>query len=288
MNRNRHLSTLVVFCILLAPSRILLTLPSKEIMWQSFQHPEDSNVSSSAQQNKSNPSVERANTIINKSLMAYGGEAKILSRKDLTYEYLVETVDGTTSKPITMRTFFKDDSYFRSEVMGDSLSALTILSGDKGWVKVGDTTLSLARKEIDPVKSGMIAQLRPDLLLLIFAKRRYTGSIEENDHNLDQVEISGFVDAEYVRGRLSFDVNTALIYKYEYEIERDLAKGKGIVRGEERYLQYKENDGFKFPVEIISRQGRKASRLSVRRVDFSSVLNERLFQDPSADTANSK
>jgi hypothetical protein len=233
------------------------------------------------QANATNPSVERANAIVQKAIIAHGGETKILAVKDATYEYLVESVGDPPSKPITIKTFFKDDSFFRSEASGDNLDAITILNGDRGWLKVGDTTLTLARKEVDPLKTSMITQLRPELLLLVFPKRRYTGRIDENNRNLDQVEVSGFVGVEYVRGRLSFDTATSQLYKYEYEIERESPKGKGIVKGEETYLRYGEKDGLKFPEEVLSRQVKKASRLKIRNVDFTSPIRADLFQDPN-------
>jgi len=248
---------------------------------QSFAVP----VSSAAVQDAhSNPSVEKASAIVQKAIVAHGGETKILSVKNATYEYQVQSVGDSpdaASKPITIKTFFKDDSFFRSEASGDNLDAVTILNGDKGWLKVGDTTLTLTSKEIDPLKTSMITQLRPELLLLVFPKRRYTGRIEENDRSLDQVEISGFVGVEYVRGRLSFDAATSQLYKYEYEIERESPKGKGIMKGEERYLKYGEKDGMKFPEEILSRQVRKSSKLKVTKVDFSAPLSDDLFRDPN-------
>jgi hypothetical protein len=236
---------------------------------------------SSVQENKLNSATERADKLIRKSLEAYGGESKVLSVKNVTYQYRVESLGDPPSKPIGVKTYFKNESFFRSEAKGENLDAITILNGEKGWVKVGDTTLSLPKKEIDPLRRGMIAQLRPDLLLLSFAKRRYTGRTEEDQQNLDQVEISGFIGGEYVRGRLSFDVNTALIYKYEFEIERDLPKGRGIVKGEEKYLRYGEKNSFKFPLEIVSKQGRKVSKLTIDEVVLDSSLSEALFQDPS-------
>jgi hypothetical protein len=97
---------------------------------------------------------------------------------------------------------------------------------------------------------------------------------------LDLVEVSGFLAGEYVRGRLSFDSSTHLIYKYEFEIERELPKGKGIVAGEEKYVRYMETEGLKVPAEVASRQGRKTSRLTVSHVSFANVLDPALFQDP--------
>ena len=291
MMHSVHFQNMALFWVLVGPNRAVLPLPSKATHEYSVYSLKNSTLSVPpflTQKDQANPSIERAETIFRKSLQAYGGEARILSVKDATYEYVVDDMENSTTKPIRVKTYFKSESYFRSEVNGDNLDAVTIQNGEKGWVKVGDTTLTLTRKEIDPLKTEMIAQLRPDLLLLYFPKRRYSGQAQENNRILDQVEISGFIGGEYVRGRLSFDANTDLVYKYEFEIERDSSKGKGIVKGEEKYLQYREANGFKFPIEIISKQGRKVSKLTVGQVDFTSVLNENLFRDPGPPPATTK
>jgi outer membrane lipoprotein-sorting protein len=231
-------------------------------------------------QAKSNPASEKAEEILQKSLLAYGGESKILSLTDGSYEYQVESGGTSPTKPITVRTYFKGQEYFRTEASGDNLDAVTVLNGDQGWVKVGDTSLTISRKEINPMKSGMVVQLRPDILLLSFPKRRFTGQVEEDGRSLNQMEVSGFIEGEYVRGRLSLDAATNLIYKYEYEIERELPKGKGIVKGEERYLRYAEKEGFKYPAEVVSKQAQKTSRLKLLSVSFNSMLSDDLFQNP--------
>jgi hypothetical protein len=231
------------------------------------------------------PTVDLAEAVVKKALMAYGGEAKILSFKDATFHYQVETLEVPDIKPVQMKAYFKDASYFRSEASGGGTDAVTILNRDKGWVKVGDTTLSLSQKSVDPLKSAIISQLRPDLLLVSFQKFRYGGKGEEDGRKLDLVEVSGFLAGEYVRGRLSFDSSTHLIYKYEFEIERDLPKGKGIVAGEEKYVRYMETEGLKVPAEVSSRQGRKTSRITISRVSFVDVLDAALFQDPTPAAA---
>jgi hypothetical protein len=130
-------------------------------------------------------------------------------------------------------------------------------------VKVGDTTLSLSQKSVDPLKSAIISQLRPDLLLVSFQKFRYGGKAVEEGRKLDLVEVSGLLSGEYVRGRLSFDSSTHLIYKYEFEIERELPKGKGIVAGGEVSPLY----GGGGP----QGSGRRASRQSRRPLDSPSA-----------------
>ena len=235
----------------------------------------------------SNPPAGKIDELFQQSASAYGGETKILSLQDGCFDYQVVTLGTAGAKPITVNACFKTDNFFRSEAKGDNLEAVTILNGDHGWVKVGDTILSLSRKEIEPVRIGMVVQLRPDLLLVSFPKRRYTGQIQEGGRTLELVEVSGFLAGEYVRGRLSFDLATHLIYRYEYETERESSSGKGVLKGEERYTRYEDKGGLKIPVEILSTQGSKTSRLSLKSVRFDPNLDPGLFQDPSGPSGDS-
>lgn len=280
-SRLRSLFRLSATC--LCQANLLLVVPdiNPELHWPSRPKLPVSSLSRFSQARPGNPAVEIAEALVRKSIAAYGGESKIVSFKDATFQYQVESLGDPGSKPIQVKTYFKDTAYFRSEVSGANADAVTILNRDKGWVKVGDTTLSLTKKNLDPLKTGMISQLRPDLLLLAFQKFRYAGKAEEEGRKLDQVDISGFVGGEYIRGRLSFDAQTSLIYKYEFEIERELPKGRGIVDGEEKYIRYLDADGLKVPAEVASRQGRKVSRIIVNQVNFSSVLSQSLFEDPT-------
>ena len=249
-------------------------------------HPETSQVRFAPRfravaQQRPSQADDLAEAVVRRALKAYGGETKILSFKNATFHYQVEGAETSPAKPVQMKAYFKESIYFRSEAFGEGTEAITILNRDKGWVQVGDTTLSLSQKSVDPLKTAIISQLRPDLLLVSFQKFRYAGKALEEGRKLDLVEVSGLLAGEYVRGRLSFDSKTHLICKYEFEIERELPKGKGIVAGEEKYVRYMEVEGLKVPAEVASRQGRKTTRLTVSQASFVNVIDPALFQDPS-------
>lgn len=232
--------------------------------------------------------AERAEGIVRKSLAAYGGENKSLSFKNATLEYAIQAMGEPTSKPLLVKTYFKDSDFFRSDVIGEKTNTVTILNHDKGWLKIDDTVLSLTKKNLEPLKAEVISQLRPDLLLLAFQKFRYFGRAEEDGHKLDEVDIAGFLGGEYTRGRLSFDLSTSLVYKYEFESERESESGKGIFHGISKYMEYREDEGLKIPVEIESTQGGKVSKIKVSQIDLKTVLDERLFSDPSQPAPNAK
>ena len=235
----------------------------------------------------SSPPAEKSDELFRQSAEAYGGESRILSLQDGCYDYQVQTVGTSGEKPIDLKACFKTDTLFRSEAKGDGLEAVTIINGNNGWVKVGGSVLSLPRKEIDPVRIGMVVQMRPDVLLVSFPKHRYTGQAREEGKVLDLVEVSGFLAGEYVRGRLSFDSATHLISRYEYETEKDSPKGKGILKGEERYVRYEDKGGLKIPAEVLSTQGQKTSRLILNSVQYDPNLDPGLFQDPSGSPSDS-
>jgi hypothetical protein len=232
--------------------------------------------------------AERAEGIVRKSLTAYGGENKSLSFRNTTLEYQVQAMGEPSSKPLLVKAYFKDSDFFRSDVIGEKTNTVTILNHDKGWLKIDGTVLSLTKNNLEPLKAEVISQLRPDLLLLAFQKFRYYGRAEEDGHQLDEVDITGFLGGEYTRGRLSFDLSTHLVYKYEFESERESATGKGIFHGISKYMVYRGEEGLKIPVEIVSTQGGKVSKIKVGQIDLKTVLDESLFSEPSQPAPNAK
>ncbi len=228
-----------------------------------------------------NPAIEKAEKILRKSLDAYGGEDKILGMKDASYEYKVQMVDDTENEAVVTKSFFKGDTQFKSEVDQKNQSAITVLNGEKAWAFVGGTTIPLAKSAVAAMKNNLVIQVRPDLLLLSFPKHRFTVRTEQNQRSLDLIEVSGFLGGEYVRGRIAIDAATQLIYRFEYELEREFPQGKGIMKGEEQYLSYQLIQGLQVPGEIISKQGQKVSRLKLQSARFNSSLDDSVFAEPA-------
>lgn len=228
-----------------------------------------------------NPAIEKAENILKKSLDAYGGEEKILGIKDASYEYRVQLVDDTENEAVLTKSFFKGDTQFKSEVGQKNQSAITVLNGENAWTMVGGTKISLAKSAITAMKNNLVIQVRPDLLLLSFPKHRFTVRTEQNQRSLDLIEVSGFLGGEYLRGRIAVDASTQLIYRFEYELEREFPHGKGIMKGEEQYLSYQLIQGLQVPSEIISRQGQKVSRLKLQSARFDLPLDDSFFAEPA-------
>ena len=226
--------------------------------------------------------------LVERSLRAYGGEAKILALSSFLFEYQVQSRSQPDSEPLSAKVYFNDTGQFRSEVRDGDLKVVTVLSGNRGWVEVAGTLLARPVKELSPLRNETLSLLRPDLLLLIFSRYRQSGRITEDGRSLDQLEVSGFVDGEYIRGRLSISVETSLIEKYQYEIERATGSGTGIFRGEARYLEYGEIQGFRSPTKILSRKMGVTSQITVTAATLGQPIDPDLFRKTEAPSGKGK
>ena len=224
------------------------------------------------------PAVGRGQALVERSLRAYGGEARILSLSSFVFAYRIRSRSRPDSKPLLAKVYFNDSDQFRSEVQDGDLKVVTVLSGNRGWVEVDGTMMSRPAKELSPLRNETLSLLRPDLLLLIFSRYRYRPRITEKGRSLEQLEVAGFVDGEYIRGRLSINPDTGLIEKYQYEIERATGSGTGIFRGETRYLEYSEIHGLQSPRKLLSRKTGVASQITVTGASLGQPMDPDLFR----------
>jgi|WetSurMetagenome_2_1015567.scaffolds.fasta_scaffold64610_2 hypothetical protein len=227
-----------------------------------------------------NPAVEKAEMILKKSLDAYGGEDAILAIQNASYEYQVQTAEGSEGKPVKTKSMFQGETQFRSEVNQDGQSVITVLNDDKAWTVVAGTLIPVDRRALLALKTSLVIKFRPELLLLSFPKHRFTLRTQEGQRTLDLIDVSGFLEGEYLRGRLSIDAANNLVFRFEYELEREFPQGKGIVRGEEQYLSYQLIEKKQVPLVIVSKQGAQNSQLTVQTARFNTTLDSSLFAMP--------
>ena len=225
------------------------------------------------------PAVSPGQALVGRSLRAYGGEARILSLNSFVFAYRVQSASQPDSEPLSAKVFFNDSDQFRSEVQDGDLKVVTVLSGNRGWVEVAGTMLPRPVKQLSPLRNETLSLLRPDLLLLIFSRYRYSTRITEEGQSLEQLEVTGLVDGEYIRGRLSINSNTGLIETYQYEIERATRSGTGIFRGEVRYLEYAETHGLQSPRKVISRKTGATSQITVTGASLGKPMDPDLFRE---------
>ena len=225
------------------------------------------------------PAVSPGQALVERSLRAYGGEARILSLSSFVFAYRVQSLSRPDSKPLSAKVYFNDSDQFRSEVQDGDLKVVSVLSGNRGWVEVAGTTLSRPVKQLSPLRNETLSLLRPDLLLLIFSRYRYSSRITEEGQSLEQLEVTGLVDGEYIRGSLSINLDTGLIETYRYEVERSTRSGTGIFRGEVRYLEYAEIHGLQSPRKVLSRKTGATSQITVTGASLGKPIDPDLFRE---------
>ena len=231
------------------------------------------------------PAVSQGQALVERSLRAYGGEARILSLNSFVFAYRIESTSQPDSKPLSAKVYFNDSDQFRSEVQDGDLKVVTVLSENRGWVEVAGTMLSRPVKQLSPLRNETLSLLRPDLLLLIFSRYRYSTRITEEGQSLEQLEVTGLVDGEYIRGRLSINLDTGLIEKYQYETERATRSGTGIFRGEVRYLDYAEIHGLQSPRKVLSRKTGVISQITVTGASLGQPIDPNLFREKKSPSA---
>ena len=231
------------------------------------------------------PAIDPGRALVERSLRAYGGEARILSLNSFVFAYRIESPSQPDSKPLSAKVYFNDSDQFRSEVQDGDLKVVTVLSENRGWVEVAGTMLSRPVKQLAPLRNETLSLLRPDLLLLIFSRYRYGARITEEGQSLEQLEVTGLVDGEYIRGRLSINPDTGLIEKYQYEAERATRSGAGIFRGEVRYLEYAEIHGLQSPRKVLSRKTGVTSRITVTGASLGQPMDPDLFREKKTPSA---
>jgi len=228
---------------------------------------------------RTGPAVSQGHALVERSLRAYGGEARILSLNSFVFAYRIESPSQPDSKPLSAKVYFNDSDQFRSEVQDGDLTVVTVLSKNRGWVEVAGTMLSRPVKQLSPLRNETLSLLRPDLLLLIFSRYRYSTRIREEGQSLEQLEVTGLVDGEYIRGRLSINLDTGLIEKYQYETERATRSGAGIFRGEVRYQDYAKIHGLQSPRKVLSRKTGVTSQITVTGASLGQPIDPNLFRE---------
>ncbi|MDE2665209.1 MAG: hypothetical protein OXI69_03570 [Acidobacteriota bacterium] len=228
---------------------------------------------------RTGPAVSQGQALVERSLRAYGGEARILSLNSFVFAYRIESPSQPDSKSLSARVYFNDSDQFRSEVQDGDLKVVTVLSKNRGWVEVAGTMLSRPVKQLSPLRNETLSLLRPDLLLLIFSRYRYSTRITEEGQSLEQLEVTGLLDGEYIRGRLSINLDTGLIERYQYETERATRSGTGIFRGEVRYLDYAEIYGLQSPRKVLSRKTGVTSQITVTGASLGQPIDPNLFRE---------
>jgi len=107
--------------------------------------------------------------VIDKAIKALGGEEK-LSKSRMTASKTKGTIsfagnDNEFTGHATVSGLDHSRQGFESEIMGNKISGVTVLAGDKGWRKFGDMVMELDKDALANEKRNLYMQVVPGSVL---------------------------------------------------------------------------------------------------------------------------
>jgi len=220
--------------------------------------------------------------VIDKAIKALGGEEKLGSVKGATWKAKGTITIGGDDNKFTSQTTVQGHDRFRSEfegeIMGNKISGLTILDGDKGWRKFNDMVSEFDKDAVANEKRTVYLQLIPATILPLKGKNFKVESAGEekiDDKPAVALKVTGPEGKDF---KLYFDKETGLPIKL-------VAKVVGF-QGDEAtqettYGNYKDFDGIKKATKIdIKRSGEKFMSQEVTEFKVLNDVDAKTFAEP--------
>ncbi len=200
-----------------------------------------------------------ATAIIDKAIKAIGGEEKLAKAKVFTTKtkgtLTLEGNDNDIKAQVTVQGLDHYRSEFEGEFNGNTITGVTIVSGDKGWRKFGDNIMEFDADALANEKRTVYLAVIPSTLVPLKGKEfklEVAGEEKVADKPAVGLKITGPEGKDF---KLYFDKESGVPVKLE-------ARVIGF-RGEEYtqqslYSNYKDFDGIKKATKIVStRDGEK-------------------------------
>lgn len=191
--------------------------------------------------------------LIEQAIEAMGG-AEALSKHQAATWTEKGTYYGMGEKgvPFSGKYAVQWPDQFRMEIEG---VFILVIDGDKGWIKSGDKTMEMEKKQLEVMvlnhKAGYVSTLLP--LKDKAFKLSYAGEDKVYDRPAVAVKV---VREGYPEVRLVFDKATSLPMKTEYRTKSPEQEFKEIVN-ETFYKNYKRVEGIRTPTTVLIKQDGK-------------------------------
>jgi hypothetical protein len=226
---------------------------------------------------------EQPRAILDKAVKAYGGETKLArlrkARAKLkgTVEVNGRSVEFTSAVVVELPGRLRSE--WRMEAPGRASSGLTILNGDKGWLRAMDRTTDLDGARLADLKEEAYASGVETLLPLFKDKACTLTALGESKVNGKavlgiKVAARGHKDIE-----LHFDKTSGLLLKISRPV-LDVATMKDV-RRDSYYSDFRAIDGLQHPHKVrVDQDGKKHMAMEVVEIKLVDKLDEREFARP--------
>jgi hypothetical protein len=228
-----------------------------------------------------------AKEVIDKAIVALGGEAKITALEGKTVETKSkgklnfggnEGDFTTTTTTIGLNKFRQE---FKADFGGNEVKGVTVLDGDKAWRKFGDSSSKLEDDQLANQKRAIYLSVVPATLLPLKGKDFKVESAKEDKVDNKPVVAIKIVGPDKKDFELFFDKETSLPVKMLATVAGP--QGDEFTQ-ETKYGKYKDFDGVKRATKIENkRNGEKFIDLEVTDIKVLDKADPKTFTEPPAD-----
>lgn len=226
-----------------------------------------------------------ADAIINKGIEALGGEARLAKARATTSKVKSTVISGdsasvskiehTTDGLGRMRMTFEDD------FDGYKFAAITVIDGDKGWVKEGEMeVVELQGQELADLKSGFFWQSVPFTLVELKDskfKTEVVGDVKVDGKPADGVKVTGPEGKDFA---IYFDKKTGLPVKAVADEPDPESPGQEFTQ-EDYYSDYKDFGGIKRATKVeIKCDGETSIKMELLSLKVLDKVDDKTFAKP--------
>jgi RNA polymerase sigma factor (sigma-70 family) len=222
-----------------------------------------------------------AKAVLNKAIKAIGGEAKLLKAKALTWKARGRSISEAKEEDFTNETTVQGIDQLRmeheDEVDGTTYPGLTILNGNKGWRKSGDTFRELDHNQLANQKRNLYLLVVPITLIPLKDKgfKIEPGGEEKiGDKATVMLHVTGPDGKDF---NLYFDKANGLLVKLAVRMGQ---QGREFTQ-EMTFSDYKDFDGIKKATKIERRRdGQKILQQEIMQFKVLDKVEPETFADP--------
>lgn len=223
-----------------------------------------------------------AGGLVDKAIAALGGEAKLSQGKGMTWKSKGSITFGDNENQFTgdatVAGLDRYHSEFEGDFGGNKIKGVTVLDGDKGWRKFGETIMPMDADQVANEKRSVYLQAVPVTLLPLKGKGfKVETAGDERVAGADAagVKVTGPDGKDF---KLYFDKKTNLPVKTVATVRgfdgQDFAQ-------ETTYSDYKDFAGVKKATKIeAKRDGQRFLQVEISDFKFLEQVDEKTFAEP--------
>jgi hypothetical protein len=226
-----------------------------------------------------------AKALLEKSIKAYGGEAKLSKIKAMTMKSKGKYYGGGEGVDYTEVTFWMAPDKERNEIMyetdGKKNTLIMVFNGDKSWESLNGETKERSKDVVAELKEGMY--LHQCSLVYPLLDKAYTltpiSEVKVNDKAAVGIKVA---HKDHRDLNILFDKKTNLILKIETQI-KDLSDEKDPKEVTEELLfdDYKDVDGLPVAHKMsMKRANKKFVEAEVTEIKIVDKVDDKLFEKP--------